>query len=68
MVLGEALYWVPDEVLAQEPSIPWRQVVALRHRLTHGYWLIDPDIIDEIVRGEIAPLIAALDRLIERWS
>ena len=41
MLVGEALDFVPNEIFAHEPLIPWRRVIALRHRLIHGYWLID---------------------------
>lgn len=68
MIVGEALDYVPHEILAHEPQIPWRQIIALRHRLVHGYWLIDDEIIDEIVRHEIEALVAALDRLIEKFE
>ena len=40
MLVGEALDFVPDEIFAHEPLIPWRRVIALRHRLIHGYWLM----------------------------
>src|SRR5690242_21712017 len=63
MALGEALYWVPEAMLASESAIPWRKVIALRHRLVHGYWLIDEEIIVEIARNEIEPLVSTLTRL-----
>jgi uncharacterized protein with HEPN domain len=66
MIVGEALNYIPGDVLAHEPGIPWRRIIALRHRLAHGYWLIDQDIIAEIIRTEIEPLVEALDRLIAR--
>ena len=68
VVLGEALDRVPDETLALEAAIPWRQVIALRHRLVHGFWLIDKDIIMEIAQNEMEPLLAALDRIVDRLS
>ena len=46
VVIGEADR-VPDDVLAREAAIPWRSVVGLRHRLVHGYWLIDQEIVSE---------------------
>jgi uncharacterized protein with HEPN domain len=52
MAVGEALDWVPEEMLAREPGIPWRKVIALRHRLVHGYWLIDEELVVEIARNE----------------
>ena len=66
MVVGEALDRVPADILTSEPLIPWRRVIALRHRLVHGYWLIDEDLVIEIARHETEALIAALDRLIEK--
>ncbi len=66
MVVGEALYWVPADILTSEPLIPWRQVIALRRRLVHGYWLIDEDLIVEIARHDTEALIGALARLIEK--
>ena len=68
MVIGEALYWAPETMLLSEPAIPWRKVIGLRHRLVHGYWLIDEDIIVEIARNEIDPLVATLTRLIEKFA
>ena len=66
MLVGEALDFVPNEIFAHEPLIPWRRVIALRHLLIHGYWLIDEDIINEIARNETEALVAALDRLIQK--
>jgi len=64
MVVGEALDWVPVDIFAREPAIPWRRIIALRHRLVHGYWLIDEDLLTEIARNETERLISSLDRLI----
>jgi uncharacterized protein with HEPN domain len=64
VVIGGTLGRVPPGVLAGEPEIPWRSIIGLRHRLVHAYWLIDSDIIFEIARSEMIPLIAALDRII----
>jgi uncharacterized protein YutE (UPF0331/DUF86 family) len=41
-------------------------VLALRHRLVHGYWLIDQDLVVEIARNETEPLVSTLSRLIEK--
>ncbi len=68
MVVGEALYWVPETMLLSEPAIPWRKVIALRHRLVHGYWLVDEEIVVEIARNEIDPLVTTLTRLIEKFA
>jgi hypothetical protein len=54
MAVGEALYWVPETMLLSESAIPWRKV--------------DEDIIVEIARNEIDPLVSALTRLIEKFA
>jgi uncharacterized protein with HEPN domain len=66
MVVGEALSQVPADILANEPTTPWRRVIALRHRLVHGYWRIDEDLIGQIARHETGSVIEALERLIEK--
>src|SRR5262249_3874255 len=66
LVVGEALNEIPDSILAERPDIPWRQIIALRHRLVHGYWLIDMDINMNIALYETEALVTALDDLIER--
>lgn len=68
MVVGEALNSVPTHVLDGEPQIPWAQIIALRHRLVHGYWLIDDAILREILKIEVEPLIYALERLVRRTT
>lgn len=38
---GEAATHVPDAVRAARLHVPWRMVIATRHRLIHGYLDID---------------------------
>ena len=66
--LAEALNEVPFDVLAVEPTIPWAQVIGIRHRLVHAYWRIDDDIVYEVATLELPALGAALDRIIKRRS
>src|SRR5215217_3307991 len=35
LVVGEALKFVPDEIQATAPEIPWRPIINMRHRLAH---------------------------------
>lgn len=40
-LIGEAATHVPDAIRESFATIPWRQVVATRNRLIHGYLGID---------------------------
>ncbi|MCB1801295.1 MAG: DUF86 domain-containing protein [Gammaproteobacteria bacterium] len=62
-LIGEAATHVPGDVRDQHQAIPWRQVVATRNRLIHGYLGIDNDTLWSIVQDDIEPLIAELQAM-----
>ena len=61
-VVGEAATRVSDETQARFPEVPWREAIATRHRITHGYDVVDYDILWDTVQGDFPPLVAALER------
>jgi uncharacterized protein with HEPN domain len=44
-VIGEAAAGLSDGFIAQHPKVPWRQLIATRNRLMHGYFEVDLDIL-----------------------
>lgn len=40
--IGEAVNRIPEDVLAQFPDQPWRQIVAMRNFAAHQYDDLDP--------------------------
>src|SRR5579863_10509961 len=36
--IGEAVKALPDDLLATQPSIPWRQITRMRDHLAHRYF------------------------------
>jgi uncharacterized protein with HEPN domain len=62
-LIGEAATHVPDAVRVLAPGVPWRQVVATRNRLIHGYLGIDNDLLWSIVCEDIPALHHALLQL-----
>jgi uncharacterized protein with HEPN domain len=63
-VIGEAANRVPPEDRALYPQIPWAPIVGLRHRLIHAYDQVDMDIIWEILKRHLPPLIDYLDQVV----
>lgn len=59
-LIGEAAAHIPDHVRASAPDIPWRQIVATRNRLIHGYLGIDNDTLWSIVCEDIPQLLPRL--------
>ena len=60
ILLGEAASHVPDQVRAFAGKIDWKQIVATRNRLVHGYLGIKNDVIWDIIQNEIPTLIEHL--------
>ena len=63
-LIGEAATRVPIEVREANPQIKWRQVIATRNRLAHGYTGIDDDIIWDIIRMDLPDLLIAMRELL----
>ena len=65
VIVGETLNKVSAAVKRAGPMIEWRLVVDLRNLIVHAYWQIDLEIIADVIRNRLGPLIAELDTLIE---
>jgi len=63
-VIGEAAGRLTNETRDASPQVPWKEIVALRNRLVHGYFAVDRDILWTIVEDDIPKLIDALEELI----
>lgn len=63
-IVGEAARRVSAETQARYPEVPWRQAIATRDRLTHGYDVIDYDVVWDTIAEDFPPLVAALERLL----
>ena len=59
-LIGEAASHIPEAVRTENPQIPWRQVVATRNRLIHGYLGVDNDTLWSIIRDDIPALLEML--------
>lgn len=62
-LIGEAATRIPTVVRDSHPDIPWRQVIATRNRLIHGYLGIDDDILWSIIQDDLPKLRGQLDAL-----
>ncbi|MEO5348431.1 MAG: DUF86 domain-containing protein [Magnetococcus sp. YQC-3] len=65
-LIGEAATHIPQVVRDVSPAIPWRQVIATRNRLIHGYLGIDDDILWSIIQDDLPLLLVNLKNLKER--
>lgn len=62
-LIGEAAMHIPDGICQANPQIPWRQIIATRNRLIHGYLGIDNDTLWSIIEKDIPALLQELQKL-----
>ena len=62
-LIGESATHIPEVIRKTSSTIPWRQIVATRNRLIHGYLGIDNDILWSIIRDDVPALLINLKRL-----
>lgn len=65
MTMGESVRWIPDEVLARHPEVPWPTLRAVRNVVVHQYFGVDDAILWETVRGDLPPLVPRLERVLD---
>jgi uncharacterized protein with HEPN domain len=63
-IIGEAARHVSESFRKLHPHIPWNQIAAQRHRLSHEYGEIKHDLIWRVVTVHIPELIKQLEPLI----
>lgn len=54
-----------EKLLLNYPTIPWRKVFAMRNIISHEYLSLDPDIITDIIKHSLPPLLEVLHRIMD---
>ena len=67
-MIGEAATHVPKAVREAHPEIPWRNIIATRNHMAHGYLGLDNDVIWDILQTDIPQLLPALQNLLNATS
>lgn len=62
-LIGEAATHIPVEIQEKHSVVLWRQVIATRNRLIHGYLGIDNDTLWSIIKDDVPVLIMRLRQI-----
>jgi uncharacterized protein with HEPN domain len=60
-IIGEAAAGVSENLIVANPEVPWRQIIAMRNRVVHGYFEVDLNILWDVAIGDL-PLSWAKSR------
>ena len=55
-VIGEIAAGLSDGFIAQHPGVPWRQIIAARNRVVHGYFEVDPGVLWDVAVIDVPQL------------
>jgi len=64
-IIGEAANNLPAELTGRYPH-DWREIVAMRHRIAHGYYRIDAEVVWSTIADDLAPLKALVEEILAR--
>ena len=64
-VIGEAASRVSRDFRDAHSQIEWSAIIGMRQKVVHDYMNVDEDIVWETAIGDIPPLIATLETLVE---
>ena len=63
-IVGEAANIVSPGTKSSIDGIPWPAIINMRHRLIHGYFTINLDIVWQTLIDDLPPLVAELENLV----
>ena len=62
-IIGEAANSITDDLKFKHSSIPWQDIIKMRHRLIYAYFDVDYDIVWKTVQDELPELIKELKKV-----
>jgi uncharacterized protein with HEPN domain len=63
-VLGEAVKRLPSELRARYPDVPWKLIVGMRDRVSHGYDAVDYQTLWDAVQQDLPALPVTVERML----
>ncbi len=55
-IIGESANQIPKNIRQKFSDVPWFQIIGLRNKMIHGYFVVDYRIVWEIVKKDIPSL------------
>ena len=53
------------KLLIERPEIPWEDVIGIRNHIAHGYFDIDGEVVLNVIKQDLDPLLEAVEFFLE---
>lgn len=63
-IVSEASKYIPADIKAADPDVPWRKVTDFGNRLRHAYHTIDAAIVWQIANEDLEPLKRLAEKIV----
>ena len=67
--IGEGVHQINDmtegRLLPERPEIPWEDVIGIRNHIAHGYFDIDGEVVFNVIKQDLDPLLEAVAFFLE---
>ena len=67
-IIGEATYKLTNEFRDEHPETPWHKMEGMRHVLVHGYYLISPGKVWNVIENDLPTLRPQIEQYIKEES
>ena len=67
-IIGEAIKNIPRDVRAKYNSIPWKDIVGMRNKITHNYFKIDYEIVWNVVKEKLPVLRIQIEQVLKEMD
>jgi uncharacterized protein with HEPN domain len=65
-LIGEAASRLPENWRASHAEIPWRQIIAMRNVMIHGYDVVVSDVLWDVATNDVPKLRGEINLLLEK--
>lgn len=65
-IIGEAASKVSASAQEKHSDIPWHAIITMRHRLVHGYFDIDHEVVWQTLLSDLPPLLGQLEAIVQQ--
>jgi uncharacterized protein with HEPN domain len=67
-VIGEAAKNLSEDITSRFIDIPWKDWIGMRHKLIHGYFGVDLEIVWDTCIKDVPPLKDAIEEALKDYE